>query len=223
MHIEAFHGPRGALLRCLMGTISKHFATQIYRAELSAATGRRLLAELEHSARTIAEADGAGQAWCASNNYPGYTSYASLTDLTDRDPVFADLERVLDGHVAAFAKELELDLCGRTLALDSIWINVLEPGGYHTSHIHPHSVVSGTLYVRVPKGSGAIKFEDPRLAFMMAAPPRKARASADNRTFVTLDPKPGSILLWESYLRHEVPVNNAKDERISISFNYRWG
>lgn len=206
-----------------MGKIATYFATRIYRDELGPATGRRLIAELERSARTIAVADGAGQAWCEANAYPGYTSYASLTDLTERDPVFADLEAVLDTHVAAFAKELDLDLAGRKLALDSIWINVLVPGGYHTSHIHPHSVVSGTLYVEVPKGAGAIKFEDPRLAFMMAAPPRKGRASLDNRTFVTIEPKPGTLLLWESYLRHEVPVNNAKSERISISFNYRWG
>lgn len=205
-----------------MGKIATYFATRIYRDELGTATGRRLLAELEHSARAIADGDGAGQAWCETNGYPGYTSYASLNDLTERDPVFADLEAVLDGHVAAFAKELELDLGGRKLALDSIWINVLVPGGYHTSHIHPHSVISGTLYVNVPKGAGAIKFEDPRLAFMMAAPPRKAKAAIDNRTFVSIEPKPGTVLLWESYLRHEVPVNNAKSERISISFNYRW-
>lgn len=205
-----------------MGTINTYFTTQIYRAEMGTATGRKLVGELETSARAIADADGAGQAWCEQNAYPGYTSYASLNDLTDRDPVFADLEKVLDTHVAAFARELELDLGGRRLALDSIWINVLEPGGYHTSHIHPHSVVSGTMYLCVPKGAGAIKFEDPRLALMMAAPPRKAKASLQNRTFVSIEPKPGTLLLWESYLRHEVPVNNAKSERISVSFNYRW-
>jgi len=27
-------------------------------------------------------------------------------------------------------------------------------------------------------------------------------------------------LLWESWLRHEVPLNRARGERISISFNY---
>lgn len=205
-----------------MGTISTHFATQIYRDEVGGATGRRLIAELERSAREIADADGAGQAWCRANAYPGYTSYASLDDLTARDPVFADLEKVLDTHVAAFIKDLELDLGGRRLALDSIWINVLAPGGYHTSHIHPHSVLSGTLYLCVPKGAGAIKFEDPRLALMMAAPPRKAKASGLNRTFVSIEPRPGTLLLWESYLRHEVPVNRARSERISVSFNYRW-
>jgi hypothetical protein len=30
------------------------------------------------------------------------------------------------------------------------------------------------------------------------------------------------VLLWESFVRHEVPLNEADDERISISFNYRW-
>ena len=33
----------------------------------------------------------------------------------------------------------------------------------------------------------------------------------------------GTVLLWESFLRHEVPVNRSADERISVSFNYRWG
>jgi uncharacterized protein (TIGR02466 family) len=29
------------------------------------------------------------------------------------------------------------------------------------------------------------------------------------------------VLLWESWLRHEVMASAAKGERISISFNYR--
>lgn len=206
-----------------MAKIATHFVTKIYRDELAGAGHRRLLAELATSCAMIREGDGAGQAWARENNYPGYTSYASLNDLTVRDPAFADLEKLLDGHVAAFAKELELDLGGRCLALDSIWINVLPRGGYHTSHIHPHSVISGTLYVAVPEGAGAIKFEDPRTPLMMAAPPRRAKASAEARTFVSVAPKPGTLLLWESFLRHEVPQNEARSERVSVSFNYRWG
>ncbi|MFY0614674.1 MAG: 2OG-Fe(II) oxygenase family protein, partial [Hyphomicrobiaceae bacterium] len=89
--------------------------------------------------------------------------------------------------------------------------------------IHPHSVISGTYYVDVPPGSGAIRFEDPRHAMMMAAPPRKVRAKRDNQTFVTIEPKPGLLLLWESWLRHDVPVNNAEAPRLSVSFNYGWG
>ena len=39
----------------------------------------------------------------------------------------------------------------------------MEKGAVHTPHIHPHSVVSGTYYVTVRRGCGAIRFEDPRL------------------------------------------------------------
>lgn len=205
-----------------MATIETLFVTKVYRAELSGQKAERLNAELEAASLSIAEDDEAGQRWCAKNGYPGYTSYASLNDLPWRVPVFGELLKALDSHVAAFAKELEFDLKGRKLVLDSLWINVLPPGGVHTSHIHPHSVISGTYYVTIPEGASALKLEDPRLGFMMAAPPRKAKAKPENRQFAYMTPSPGTVLLWESWLRHEVPVNEAEGERISISFNYAW-
>jgi uncharacterized protein (TIGR02466 family) len=58
---------------------------------------------------------------------------------------------------------------------------------------------------------------------MMAAPARVKDARADMRSFVYVAPKVGDVLLWESWLRHEVPMNMADDDRISVSFNYRWG
>jgi uncharacterized protein (TIGR02466 family) len=203
-----------------MAATETFFPTRIYRAELG--EGGRLIGDLDAACRSVAEDDAAGRRWSAKNGYLGYTSYASLDDLPWRVPAFAELVRLLDGHVAAFARELEFDLQREKLRLDSIWINVLEPGGVHAAHIHPHSVVSGTCYVAVPDGAGAIKFEDPRLGFMMAAPPRKPKARPENRQFVTLAPRPGTVLLWESWLRHEVPLNEAEEERISVSFNYRW-
>lgn len=203
-----------------MARIDSLFVTQLYREELTAAPARRLLKELEHSARVIAQDDIAGQKWALDNKYPGYTSYASLADLPDRDPAFAELIEVLDAHVMAYSRAADFELGGRKLQINSIWINILNPGGFHGSHLHPHSVVSGTLYLAVPKGASTIKFEDPRLSLMMAAPPRKAKARPANRTFISAEPKPGTLLLWESWLRHEVPVNTASSKRISISFNY---
>jgi uncharacterized protein (TIGR02466 family) len=205
-----------------MGLISKLFVTSLYQGEI-AESGDVFLAELDASCRTIAEDDTAGQRWCRKNGYPGYTSYASLNDLPWRFPVFKQLQRRLDRHVADFVKTLDYELGGKKVLLDSLWINVLPPGGVHTSHIHPHSIISGTVYVAMPDGASAIKFEDPRHAMMMAAPPRKAKAGEDNRSFIYRSPQPGEVLLWESFLRHEVPVNMAEDERISVSFNYRWG
>ena len=205
-----------------MPVLDPLFVTKIYRAELGEGKGARLNAEIEAACVSIAGDDAAGQRWCAKNGYPGYTSYASLNDLPWRVPVFGDLKRLLDTHVAAFAKELDYDLGTSKLQLDSLWINILPPGGVHTSHIHPHSVVSGTYYVTIPDGASALKLEDPRLGFMMAAPPRKKKAKAENRQFAYMQPQPGTVLLWESWLRHEVPVNEAESERISVSFNYGW-
>src|SRR4029079_18450866 len=97
--------------------------------------------------------------------------------------------------------------------LDSLWVNLLKAGGQHSGHIHPHSIISGTFYVEVPRGSGTIRFEDPRLPQMMAAPSRTG-------TFVTIEPRPGMLLLWESGLRHEVLPGTGRGERLSISFNF---
>jgi uncharacterized protein (TIGR02466 family) len=205
-----------------MAQIDTLFVTRIYRAELAGPRAGELASELEAACLSIAEDDVAGQRWCAKNGYPGYTSYASLNDLPWRVPVFGELVKGLDAHVKGFAKELEYDLGTSKLTLDSLWINILPPGGVHTSHIHPHSVISGTYYVTIPDGASALKFEDPRLGFMMAAPPRKKKARPENRQFAYMAPTPGTVLLWESWLRHEVPVNGAESERISISFNYGW-
>jgi uncharacterized protein (TIGR02466 family) len=199
------------------------FSTPIYEASLAGERGfDGLLAELEQGCRMLAAEDRAGRAWCKAHNYGGYTSYASLDDLPRRISVFDQLRRKLDRHAAAFAEGLQYDLGGGRLRLDSLWVNILKPGAAHTSHIHPHSVLSGTVYVVVPPGASALKFEDPRLAMMMAAPPRRADAEESRRNFVYFKPEAGSILMWESWLRHEVPVNAARSERISISFNYGW-
>lgn len=195
------------------------FVTPLYEDSLADAA---LVEELEQSCRALAEEDTAGRRWSRDKGYRGYTSYASLNDLPIRDPVFAHLKRVLDRHVAHFAQACAMDLGGRRLKLDSLWVNVLKPGGGHSGHLHPHSVVSGTVYVTVPPGAGGLKLEDPRLGRFMAAPPRTADAPEGLSTFVEVGPQPGTILLWESWLRHEVMPHAGKGERISVSFNYRW-
>lgn len=205
-----------------MPDITSLFATRLYRARLDAHGPGVDTDELAASCYSIAEDDEAGQEWCEREGYPGYTSYASLTDLPWRFPIFAEVVKSLDAHVAAFAEDLEFDLADKALVLEDIWINILPEGGVHGSHIHPHSVISGTTYVAMPPGTSALKLEDPRLPFMMAAPPRRKGARDELRTFVSVPTEPGEVLLWESWLRHEVPMNMAEDERISVSFNYKW-
>lgn len=198
-------------------TIKTLFTTPFYEGQIDNAD---LVEELESSCRALARDDVAGQTWSKEHDYPGYTSYASLNDLPVRDPAFEDLRRILDKHVRAFAEACHFDL-GRKPKLDSLWVNILKPGGTHSGHIHPHSIISGTCYIAIPKGSGALKLEDPRLARMMAAPARKPDAPEALQPFVYAEPKVGTIFLWESWLTHEVMPSKAKSDRISISFNYR--
>ncbi len=205
-----------------MSKIESLFATRLYRAELSEFGKPPGAAELETACLSIAQDDEAGQLWCEENDFPGYTSYSSLDDLTWRSPAFKDLVKALDKHVVAFSTDLEFELNNRKLKLDSLWINILPEGGVHTSHLHPHSVISGTTYVAMPADTSAIKFEDPRLSMMMAAPPRKTDARDEMRSFIYVTPEVGEVLLWESWLRHEVPMNMAGEDRISVSFNYGW-
>ena len=205
-----------------MSDIKSLFATRLYTAALSDFSTLIDGSELESSCLAIAEDDEAGQNWCEENDFPGYTSYASLTDLDWRFPIFKDLITSLDKHVEAFIQDLDFDLGDKKIKLDSLWINILPFGGVHTAHIHPHSVISGTTYVAMPAGTSAIKFEDPRLATMMAAPSRTKEAREELRSFIYAEPNIGDVLLWESWLRHEVPMNMADEDRISISFNYSW-
>ena len=192
------------------------FATRLYEAMID---DEQLLGELAHSIRSFGEDDEAGKRWSREKGYKGYTSYASLNDLPKRDPAFAELQRDLVRHAATFAQELAFDL-GRKPKLDSLWVNLLKAGGHHSAHIHPHAILSGTLYVEVPKGSGSIRFEDPRLPMMMAAPVRRDDAPEELRQFASADPRPGLLLMWESWLRHEVLPGSAKADRLSISFNF---
>jgi uncharacterized protein (TIGR02466 family) len=195
-----------------MGKITSHFPTLIYRAELPNAEA--LNAALEMETLNLCLHDAKGLKWCERHGYAGYTSYGSIPNLADASRPFARLARAIAPHAKDFAKSLDWDLRGGKPIIDTLWVNLLPEGGSHTSHIHTNAVLSGTYYVNAPKGASPLVVEDPRHAMMMAAPPRKTGSA-----YVSITPRAGTLLLWESWLRHEVPMNRAQEERISVSFN----
>jgi uncharacterized protein (TIGR02466 family) len=205
-----------------MTTFQSFFATRLLRAELPSRVATSLNSELVAAIDAIRDADIAGREWSHAHGYPGYTSYASLDDLPSRDPSFGALAERLEGFAKAFAEDQAWALGRAKLRLDAMWINVLPPGGFHSGHIHPGSVISGTYYVAVPAGAPALRIEDPRLGLMMGAPPRAISSDPALNAFQLVTPEPGTVLMWESWLRHEVPLNQSRKERISISFNYSW-
>ncbi|HVU25519.1 MAG TPA: TIGR02466 family protein [Opitutus sp.] len=198
------------------------FPTYLYCEPLQKSGLAKLNATLAAECRQLRDYDDAGRRWSAKNYPGGYTSYASLNELHRFSSTFTDLEKNLTRHVLAYARALDMDLRGRAVRMTDCWVNIMPPTAAHSLHLHPLSFISGTYYVVTPPGCPGLKFEDPRLDKFMAAPPRLASARRENRTHITYPAEAGNVILFESWLRHEVPANRVDAERISISFNFNW-
>lgn len=193
------------------------FITQVYQAKL-----KTDLKDLKSEIHQIQKADIEGQKWSQKNYINGYTSYGSWDKLNQLSSTFENLEKKIDTHVYKFAKALDYDIKKGDLKLNSIWVNIMPAGALHTSHIHPLSVISGTYYVDAPPQASSIKFEDPRLGFFMNTPLIKPKHQKINSRFFSIQPKAGDLILFESWLKHEVTQNKSQKPRISVSFNYGW-
>jgi uncharacterized protein (TIGR02466 family) len=201
--------------------IQAWFPTLIYHARLQP-RWQRLNAELLRETGQIRDFDQDGRRWCKANYPGGYTSYGSMDRLHEFSSTFMELRRLIDRHVRTYGRALEWNLAGRALAMTDCWVNLMPRGCAHGLHLHPTSVVSGTYYVRTPRGCSGIKFEDPRLDRFMGCPPRRVGCKPEHRSHVTYTPVTGTVVLFESWLRHEVPPSPVAAERVSISFNYAW-
>jgi uncharacterized protein (TIGR02466 family) len=198
------------------------FPTFIYHEPLLTSGLDRFNAGMADECRSLRDYDSAGRRWSAKNYPGGYTSYATLNQLHKFSSTFADLERKLLRHVRRFSAELDMDLRGRSINLTDLWVNIMPEHAAHSLHLHPLSFISGTYYVVTPRGCPGLKFEDPRLSKFMAAPPKTARVRPANQPHITYPAQAGRVILFESWLRHEVSANPVTAERISISFNYNW-
>ncbi len=198
------------------------FPTHIYCEPLHASGLEKFNAELADECRNLRDYDAAGRKWSAKNYPGGYTSYASMNELHRFSSTFTALEKKLLRHTRVFVKTLELDLRDCEVFMTDCWVNIMPPTAAHSLHLHPLAFISGTYYVATPAGCPGLKFEDPRLDRYMAAPPRLPDAKPANRIHVTYPAEAGNVILFESWLRHEVAANRVDAERISISFNFNW-
>lgn len=200
--------------------IQKLFETKIYKSPCLLASSS-LHKSLLKEASQIESMDTEGHIWCKKNYPNGYTSYGSIDQLHLMSPHFMSLKKKLDQHVAKYIKALNWDVSVNEIQISKLWVNIMKTNTIHTMHIHPLSVVSGTFYVQAPSNGSPIKFEDPRHVLFMNRPPVKSSVKKE-QAFLTVKPKAGDIILFESWIRHEVPLHTDPTNRISISFNYDW-
>lgn len=126
----------------------------------------------------------------------------------------------LVGHLRASAKGALsfLDVEYNDFSITGCWANINPPGAKHSSHTHPNNYLSGVYYVKADKGADAINFYDPRPQAGVIMPKAK-KFNHFNGNTVTVDTKPGRIVMFPAWLVHGVPQNRSTAERISIAFN----
>ncbi len=145
---------------------------------------------------------------------PGGT-WQTDTDMHKR-PQFKELTDVLRKAIGGALRFLELDY--KDFVLTACWANFNPTGGQNSAHTHPNNYISGVYYVSIPTGADVIEFTDPR----PAAVANMARAKTLNRfngNRMTVQVKPGRIVLFPAWLSHSVPLNRTNQERVSIAFN----
>ncbi len=143
---------------------------------------------------------------------PG-ANWQTPQDLHTR-PAFADFVRLVEVAARGVARFMQLDQY--PMVITGCWANVNPPGAYHPTHNHPNNFLSGVYYVDVPSVGSCLALQDPRPAMIMPKPKQYTRLTVNAADVAS---KSGRIVLFPSWLRHNVPANNGDTDRISIAFN----
>ena len=142
-----------------------------------------------------------------------YTDKAGIEKNLD----FFKLINILKKDAERFMKTMGYDLSRDDFQI-FLFASDMREGDFHPVHTHQNCILSGVFYLQVPDGSSDLKFYDPR-------PCRKfLKYPILQETEITWDqivckPEKGLLLMWESWLEHEVPKNTNQDGRISLVFN----
>ena len=118
-------------------------------------------------------------------------------------------------HAACTAALAEMGRGARPFQLQS-WVNLHDRGGFNFLHMHEAALLSGSFYLKVPAGSGALCFRDPRAGVLHGS----VKGSVPNgHADVRLKPSTGLLVLFPSWMEHYVEPHESDEPRICIAFN----
>jgi len=100
----------------------------------------------------------------------------------------------------------------RDLKIEGSWSVRLSSAGFHVPHFHFAGVLSSAFYVRVPPLDGSTQ----EGWLELGRPPPDLQM--DLEPLVTIEPEPGSLVLFPSYLYHGTRPFSA-GERLSVAFD----
>ena len=137
-------------------------------------------------------------------------------DLKEQEPKFFtnSIMSILNESLS----DMGWDLDKNKTKITAMWSIINPNNASNMRHIHPNNFISASYYVKVPNKSGDIVFYDPRSANTIRYP-IVSKTNKLNSNIFSVQPKPGLLVLFPSYLQHSVNINNSEEERIVISFN----
>ena len=190
------------------------FPVAIYDALI---TDEELLLDIEREIYRLKEEYPDGE---LISNYGGWQSPRNAW-WDGTSPLLGDLGNELLPHVKNYYWETQKNSMSNKIKLQSIWANVSNKHSYNNLHIHPGSQVSGVLYIKAPEDSGDIVFVNPlSLSSKMASlDGNKEEHTPYNTDRWYVSPTRGRLILFTSYIGHEVRVNETHYDRMSIAFN----
>ncbi len=142
---------------------------------------------------------------------PG-ANWQTPQDLHER-PAFADFVKLVEMAARGVARFLQIEQY--PMLITGCWANINPRGAYHPTHCHPNNYLSGVYYVAAPPPT-RILFQDPRPSMIMPKPRQYSRITVNGGE---AESKAGRMVLFPSWLRHNVPSNSTGEDRISIAFN----
>lgn len=148
------------------------------------------------------------------DRYPnGYTTFYGGCDLNEdlknSMPELCDF--ILSNAYEVLSRQ-KINLNDRKLKITTFWMSRMLKNGFHSKHLHAHSLYSGTYYVNVGEDNSNIRFYDSRIF-------RQFNPDSAAGEIVEYKPENGKMILWDSYLEHEVEINLSDKPRDAISFN----
>jgi uncharacterized protein (TIGR02466 family) len=138
-----------------------------------------------------------------------------VDDLPQMQPLVNEINNRLEQlrNVVNFIDEV-------VLKIESMWININHRYSYNSLHIHPNSYISGVYYVKTPENSGELVLRNPSNIQSMFTPSSVIKSFNEfNSSKWTISPEVGKLVLFPSWIEHEVTQNLSNEDRISIAFN----
>lgn len=119
----------------------------------------------------------------------------------------------LKSQCLLFASHQGVDVEEYEVKIIKYWLNRMNYEGDHGIHNHDEHYV-GTYYVNCPEGSGDIRYHNPS-----ADKWQEWKSPSKQKQYVDYQPVEGKLLMWNSWVPHEVMLNLSKTPRDSFSFN----